>query len=170
MGGALVTLTWGELLTGARVGVDRRVAALKAGSRPRYDPPPREAWGHDVGGALAELAFAKGAGLYWPAAAERDKDAGDVGGYHVRSTELDTGSLVLQRDDNPAALYVLLVGQYRHWRIVGTLWGVERAALGVWRTDVAWPAFFVPQRVLTPWPGVRPRPAALDGSACHSTG
>lgn len=167
-------LTWEEFLLGAEIGVRRRVNATRAGRRDYFNAT--EPWGREVRGALAELAFAKGANLYWPAATEPDRLTGDVAGFHVRSRLKDHGDLVIRDHDPDGGIFVLMTllserpapGRplceiLLRWRIAGWVRGDEGRRVGR-RVEEDHPAFFVPQDRLHPWTDVSATgaPAELD--------
>jgi len=149
-----IELTRDEFLLGAEAGARRHARALALGRVPRYGPPVPLRWAYNVTGAVGELAFAKGANLFWLPDDELDKDRGDVGGYQVRATDMDHGSLVLQERDADEEVFVLMVGQGCHWRIAGWLTGREGKQKRFWREppEVPYAAWFVPQSELHAWP------------------
>lgn len=106
--------------------------------------PPDVAWGRDIQGAIAELAFAQHLGIFHVPSDALDHATGDVAGFHVRSVYRATDHLAVRPTDAASAIYVLLVGADRHWRIAGWFTGTEAkdggtesrywyAPWGVWR-------------------------------------
>jgi hypothetical protein len=64
----------------------------------------------DIIGALGELAFAKGAGLEWPASVNAPKHAPDVlPDWQVKTTDRRSGKLIVRRDDNSAHKFALMI-------------------------------------------------------------
>jgi hypothetical protein len=59
---------------------------------------------------LGELAFAKGAGLEWPASVNAPKHAPDVlPDWQVKTTDRRSGKLIVRRDDNSAHKFALMI-------------------------------------------------------------
>ena len=60
-----ISLTWPEIMLGVDAGVMRRVYALKSNKRGVYGASDESAWDNDINGAIAELACAKWANVFW---------------------------------------------------------------------------------------------------------
>lgn len=139
-----VQLSWTEVAVAARIGETRYMRALAAGRVPAHGIPRAEAWGAHIEGACAELAAAKGLGVYWPMTIEPDH-GGDLGlGIHVRSSPRADACLILH-DTDADGLYYLVVGETARWRVAGSARVPEARDRGYWRFDVRSPAYFIPQ-------------------------
>ncbi len=145
-----VRLTWTEVARGAWTGIYRHIKARQK-NRVHINGRPLDPWGVDIEGAIAELAFAKWCGVYWPGSTDPDRDDGDVLGYGVRSTTHEHGCLLLHECDADAREFVLLIGESRDWYVAGKLKASEGKRSSYWRTDTGRPAYFVPQAVLEPF-------------------
>jgi hypothetical protein len=145
-----VRLSWGELQVGAFAGVMRRVVNLHDGHVHRWRYDAGEDWQIGIEGTLAELAVAKALDRYWTPVARYGRDVvADVGRrYQVRSTPRLDGCLIVHDDDPDDHLYVLVVGTAPELRIVGCILGDAAKRPEFWRTDVRFPAYFVPQVAL----------------------
>ena len=105
----VVTLSLDELRQAAWVGVARTLRAInKARREPHGHPVERGEWEISIHGAAAEMAVAKTLGLYWGDDRKLDY-GGDVCSYHVRSTDLSDGHLLLYERDPDDAYFVLVV-------------------------------------------------------------
>ena len=105
-----VTLTWPEVVLATNAGTMRRISALKSGRvdlQPDACPP---SWDRDINGALAELAVAKWAGVFWSGTIGRI-DLPDVGRLEVRSKVKDGDRLVIRPDDKDESIYVSVLVQ-----------------------------------------------------------
>jgi hypothetical protein len=114
-------------------------------------------------GAHAENAFRLWAGLplsqwtHYRSGNPRDIGEPDVGRFEVRSTRHHDGRLPVHHedpDDWPFALVYIYTEPPNPWRF-GMAGYLECAADGkrqeYWRTDVRYPAFFVPRHSLRSW-------------------
>lgn len=146
-----VELSWGETCFGASVGARRRARAVAANRYTKVETPPLESWGRNIEGALAEMAFAKATNLYWVPTDDLDKAIGDVGGFHIRSTDNETGSLILRPDDSDVGWFVLMVGRGNRWRLAGMLRAADGKQDRYWRREPFPSAWFVPQGALKPF-------------------
>jgi hypothetical protein len=169
-----VTLTWSEVAIGARVGESRCLRNRANGSAHRHGKAAGADWSGDIEAACAEMAAAKGLGVYWPITATPDDDRhGDLGfGIHVRHCARADGRLILHRDDQDVGLFILVTGAVPTFRLCGFL----AAAAG--KQDEWWcdptgddrPAFFVPQDALHPIDGLvalRPVPPPASWSSAY---
>jgi len=149
-----VRLTWTEVARGAWTGVYRHIKARQRRREQTYGMSTLNQWGMDIEAAIAELAFAKWCGVYWPGATDPDSDVGDVAGYGVRSTSRDDGCLLLHDADPDARRFVLMVGDTRDWRVAGVLEAGQGKCAQHWRADDpsrnVRAAYFVPQGALEP--------------------
>jgi hypothetical protein len=92
-----VKLTRNELLWAANVGIRRHAENLELGRRDRYGAGV-DGWEMHIAGAVAELAFSKGKGLYWSGA--HVFKASDLKDWEIRSTHHAEGRLILHPDDH----------------------------------------------------------------------
>lgn len=144
-----VTLTWAELAEAAREGTQRRIRAMARNSTATRDFTG-DLWSNDIEATAAEIAFAKAADLYWAPQSKPDWD-GDVGAWQIRNTRHEQGKLIVYREDSDLARFVLLVGRAPVFRICGQILGREAKQDRWWATDLARPAFMVPQDALAPF-------------------
>lgn len=159
-------LTWSEVAIAARIGEARTIRNRARGNGHRHGKAPGADWSGDIEAACAEVAAAKGIGVYLPVTTTPDEDRhGDLGyGLHVRHSDRDDARLILHRDDQDVGLFILVVGRSPIYRLAGFL---EAAAGKIerWWSDPTGDgraAFFVPQSELHPIAGlVIPRPVRL---------
>jgi hypothetical protein len=139
-----------ELVIAGIVGVLREVSALNRSRPTAHDCDESNAWTYHVEGAAAELAVAKHIDRYWrPLTRSQLRDLpGDVADVQVRSTPRSDGSLIVHRRDLDDARFYLVVTALPSYRIVGWLLGRDAKQERYWRTNVAHPAYFVPQSEL----------------------
>src|SRR5262245_47960371 len=102
-----VVLTWPEIRMAAEIGTSRRLAALAKQSAPRNGCPQSNAWGRDIEGAAAEIAFAKDRNLYWPATVNTYHARADLGDYEIRHTHHGDGRLIIRAEDSDTSAFVL---------------------------------------------------------------
>jgi len=121
--GAEEFLTWTELFMAALVGLRRHIGALQAGYEDRIHT--EDGWGAHIEGAAAEKAFAKLTNCYWSESVGTFKSGGDVGAIQVRSTKHLRGHLIVYADDNPDAIFVLMVGEAPHHHFAGGMRGAH---------------------------------------------
>lgn len=147
-------LTLAEVYGAAQIGVMRQVASMQSDSQPRAGGPDMP-WQANIEGALAERAFAKFLGIYWPGTVNAHS-APDVGPYEIRCRHREGDPLIIRPNDKDDATYVLLIGQNGRYRVIGSILG-RLAKRPEWfgnptsKTNRP-PAYFVPQAALTPWP------------------
>lgn len=144
-----VVLERHEIEMVAAVGVRRRCASLDR-LADRHGYSGENAWEQDIQGAAAELAVAKATNRYWDGSFNTYK-RGDVGSVQVRSTKRPDGCLIVRPSDPADAVYFLVVGEIPEFTVVGWIMG-ENAKLERFEKAPGGrpPAFFVPQRYLTP--------------------
>ena len=151
-----VKLSASEVLLCAQVGCLHHVTRLYGGSSDKhgFERSGMDPWGTVIESRAAEYAVAKTAGTFWIVQALADpRGARDVTGWHVRSTALPHGSLILHEDDPDDARFVLVVGQIPSLRIAGWIIARDGKTDAYWRGDpgVRRAAWFVPQPALIPW-------------------
>ena len=154
----IVTLTPGEVAHAKRIGASRQRMHEEAGHADAKVMRTSGASVH-VLGALGELAVARALGLRWDGAFFPDAEwqawrvnGHDVSSLEVRSTPRAGGRLLIQRDDEDHAPFVLVRGHaHPQYEVVGWLWGGEGKRAEWWR-DVGYgrPCFFVPNERLLP--------------------
>jgi len=100
--GEIVTLTPGEMLMGANVGVMRNLNAIVKGYEDKHGFEEEEQWEVNIVAAQAEVAVAKYLNLYWSGATSF---AADVGGLvEVRSVAAEYKRLLVYKtsaDEKP---------------------------------------------------------------------
>ena len=72
-----------------------------------------------IDGALAEMAFAKHSGLYWPPTVRGKEDRPDVPPFEVRGTRNIVGGNLLIKPDDRRGLYVLVLIHTDWFEVVG---------------------------------------------------
>jgi hypothetical protein len=155
-----VVLTWSEVAIAARIGEARTIRNRAKGREHRHNHPQPGAadWTTDIEAACAEVAAAKGLGVYMPIATTPDEDRlGDLGyGIHVRHSERDDARLILHPDDQDDGYYVLVTGLAPTYCLPGFIRGDEGKVERYWcdPTGKKRPAFFVPQNELHPIEGL----------------
>lgn len=145
-----VELSWTELRLAVLMGGDRNIRTINDGRHRGGGQPEEDGWTDHITGAIAELAVAKAFNLYPSLGAKPDTVEGDAGRFQVRSTTRLSGSLILQTYDGDDECFVLVVGRPPCLDIVGWIRGGDGKRPEWWRTDVRYPAYFVPQAALRP--------------------
>lgn len=105
----------------------------------------------DGASAVAEALVAEATGGKWisDGVVPDPVDAGDVeGGIAVRWTARVNGCLIVHEEDPDHLVQVLVVGEPPRITIVGKMLTAQAKQPQWWRTNVPYPAFFVPQREL----------------------
>lgn len=146
-----VTLSYGEQVAAATIGVQRQLEAIRAG-RPDTHGFEGLGWDLHVEGAAGELALAKACGVYWPASVNTFRDGEDVTGYEVRTRSKPYYDLILRPNDDPEKRYVLITGKMPVYQIRGWILGKDGMQEQFWRTiaNSREPAYFIPALSLTP--------------------
>jgi hypothetical protein len=148
----VVTLDPTEIFYAGMVGVQRQVEALRFGSADAHGYSGEHPWQVHVEGALGECAFAKASGQYWGRTVNTFKVGGDVGRLQVRTRSKSHYDLLIREDDRDDDWFVLVTGQAPTYVIRGGCFGrfakqeKYRQAYGARE-----PAYFVPQKDLTPF-------------------
>ena len=150
----VVTLSWSEVAWAAREGCQRAIRAMSKGRvRPGSNKKRRGGrWDHDVEAACAEVAVAKHLRAYWAPDPALDY-AGDIGGgWHVRSTDLPKGCLIVYREDPDDGKFALAVGTVPTFRLPGWIVAADAKRTDWWESDkLDRPGFMVPQTELAGW-------------------
>ena len=149
----LVTLTWTECRVAVTAGTHRRLVNLEKRSHEVYGQvADGTQWDVDIEAVAAEMAAAKGLGLFHGLAdSAADDRAGDIApGVQVRHTRRQNGSLICHDRDPDDHRFVLVVGSLPTFRVVGSIMGAKAKDKRFWRTDVRTAAYFVPQSELAP--------------------
>lgn len=146
-------LQWSDVYLAAHVGVMRFVYARRSGRTQVYGQP-RDDWGADCNGALAEYAWSKLTNQYWSAFDRQFLSLpGDVGQVQIRSTRLANGGLTLHPKDRDEQVFVLalidLFSKPVTVKFVGWIRGLDGKAERFWdKTKMKRPCFLVPQSEL----------------------
>jgi len=119
-----ISLTWPEIMLGVDAGVMRRVYALKSNKRGVYGASDESAWDNDINGAIAELACAKWANVFWSGHVGITT-APDVGPWQVRSKIVRGHRLVVRPTDEDNAVFVSALVQIPSVFLCGWLFGHE---------------------------------------------
>ena len=150
-----IELTWSELITGAMVGVMRRVQSLKRaykGAQKRDLGAPQ--WQRDIEGALAELAVHRCLGIYWPCSLDWIRKGKTVAApdmledIHIKGTAHANGRLIVRPEEDPKeGRYILVIHKNdRVKTIVGWINGADAASPDYLdNPNSAGEAYFVPQ-------------------------
>ena len=104
----MVRLDFHEAFSAATAGVIRRLESRYRGRKDKMKPGD-PVWDADIEGVMAEVAVAKMLGVYFAPTIRSFKDA-DIGKLlQVRQTSYPNGRLILQPNDNPDHVYILVV-------------------------------------------------------------
>lgn len=104
----------------------------------------RERVGDTVIGALGEMAFSRCTGQPWPLAKDPTRRLADVGGFELKSTSNPNAAIRLS--DQEAArkqdrVFILALGFWPRWKILGWAYGHEVRDRGTWRDDLPDPCW-----------------------------
>lgn len=146
----IVTLTRGEMLYAARVGVERQVEAIVHGRRPRYPyADAAEPFGRHVVGALGELAVAKARGRYWSPVHDEPHGKPDLDRVEVRSSCHADACLRVYEADTAPFYALVIVEALPEVRLAG--WAERSLVLasGYWRPQRS--RWEIPQGALKPF-------------------
>ncbi len=104
----------------------------------------------DYWACCAECAAAAVLGVFWPMGINTYKAEDLAGGYQVRSTDITDGCLIIRPDDDPNALYVLVVILGSNlFRVFPAIWGYGARKDEYWRTPNGRPGcWMVPQAAI----------------------
>lgn len=112
-----------------------------------------ERWANSILGALAEYAACKGLGIHWGSGF--DGIHGDDGrGLQFRATHHDPAHLIVNEADTvkwPDSWFVLIIGHWPEFRIVGGILGRDAKREKWFRADARPAAYWVPMSELEPW-------------------
>ena len=147
-----VSLTWSEVTQAAVVAVMRQVANIRDGRKDAHGLGPTTAgWGIHVEGCCGEMAAAKALGVFWTGALGnlRSPDIGQR--IQVRASTLRDARLILHKDDDDAAAFVLVIGTIPEYLLAGWVLGADGKQESYWTDPKGGrPAYFVPQARLRP--------------------
>ena len=148
-----ITLSSAELTQVGILGVMRRISALENKRKPKRGIKPETEWQADIQGMVGEYVLAKYFDKFWtPVVGKLDTNIGDVHGYQVRATPWRNGHLIINEDDPPKDIYILITGE----NTVGFTWWVRGWLVGGDGKREEWwgskqknrYAYFVPQAEL----------------------
>lgn len=148
-----VILTPEEMKLSAEIGRARNDASIGAGYKDTYGLSASTALQKHIEGARGECAAAKALGIKWQADVHSEGgglNKSDVGKYEVRSTPRLGGSLILHDEDKDDRIYILVTGKDNVYFVRGWIQCKDGKNKNYWRTDVRYPAYFVPQSALNP--------------------
>jgi hypothetical protein len=147
-----VELTPRELAMAVNVGMQRLVASTEAGLNhaSTYHRSFLKRLEEETVGACGEIAFSKAFGKYWSPSVNTFHDIADVGtDIEVRSTRLDSGSLIVRDNDAGDRWFVLVTGEPPLMTIRGRILGSEAKKPQYVRDPHGHrKAWFVPQEAL----------------------
>lgn len=140
-----ITLTWAEVLAAATVGLMRQIAALKANCQDKHGFAGL-GWSEHIEGACGECAAAKALGVYWQPTINTFSRGSDVAGYQVRTRSRSDYDLLIRDNDDPAKIFILVLGRCPTYEVVGWLRALD-ARRQEWRQDYGerGAAWFVPR-------------------------
>ena len=148
-----VTLTWFELELAAYVGMRRRLYSMREGRVERFQAESNagwgDGWGRDIEGAAAEMAYAKARNRYWGGHIDTFREP-DVAKVEIKHTVRPDGCLIVQPEEPPETLLVLVTGRLPVLTIRGAMLASYAKRPEWFRQNVPKPAYFVPQSALTP--------------------
>lgn len=155
----LTVLTLEQAREAYRCGLARSAAGRARNGQHRYgwNPPPDQQRDTDGESAVAELLVSVALGMPWTSnGVVPDADGTDVGGsVSVRWTPRTSGSLIVHEDERDDIGAALVVGRSPNQQFMGTILVKDAKRPEWWRTDVRYPAYFVPQTALEPPRGKR---------------
>jgi len=149
-----VILTQAEIVMAKAAGKLRRSESIRQGLIPAHGCS--ENYGSllkmDMEGAAAEMAYCKYRRIYFSGVVNNFKEA-DVGSLvQIRSTIHENGCLIVRNDDDEYHYYVLVVGEIPRFGMAGWIKGVDAKRRRFVRSpNNRPPAYFVPQKELTPF-------------------
>ena len=118
----VVDLSWPEVMQAINVGVMRRVYAVKARKVGVYGAREASAWDNDINGAIAEMACAKWANVFWSGTVGVTT-LPDVGRWQVRSKLAAGERLVIRPDDADDEIFVSALVQIPNVTLCGWMLG-----------------------------------------------
>lgn len=151
-----VALTWQEYLAAADVGLRRFASSSRSGHNhaTTYDRDFLKRLEEETVGACGEIAFCKWKGIYYDFSVDTYHSIPDVGVFEIRSTVLDSGSLIVRDNDADDRIYVLCTGRPPLMKMRGWILGGD-AKKDEWVRNPHGhrPSWFVPQHELNRWNG-----------------
>lgn len=110
----------------------------------------RERWAQAIHGQMCEHAAAKFFRLF-PNASVEGINGDDPGGLAIRGTAWETGALIVNESELPAAdakKFVLVVGHWPQFRVAGWIYGREARVAKYWKPRERPASWWVPQSAL----------------------
>lgn len=154
----IITLDQAEVMSGVYTGALRFYEAQTKGFSNGPDGANPN-WDMSIEGALTEMAYAKFRNVYYghPVNNFKGPDVGE--NVQIRSTHIETGSLIFRPADHETDYYVLVVGRMPTYRIVGWMLGADCKQEKWFRAPNGRPAaWFVPQQALNTFDGASVKP------------
>jgi hypothetical protein len=148
----VIVLERDELRHAALVGIDRRLDSIAKGRRGNHGFDRDDFWRIDIEGAAAEAAVAKFLGVpYAPDTTKLDSKTGDVqGGYQVRSTKYDSGSMLVHNSDADDHVFILVTGENGKYKLRGWRYARDCKHPKLWKDYKGRGSYWVPQSMLLP--------------------
>ena len=146
-----ITLLPHEVILAAQVGRRRHFQAVMEGKKDRhgFDGDPLRI---HVEGAAGEMVVSRALGIYWDGSVGTWK-ANDLPGIQVRTRSEHWHDLLIRRDDDLTARWVLVTGKIKlpTYRVHGWVYGHEANKRDFLKTHGGRPpAWFFPQSLLRP--------------------
>ena len=143
-----IVLTESEITIASTVGIKRQLECIRNKLQDKHGHDGA-GWNLHVEGACGELVVAKALGLYWDGSVNTFKTGDDVPGLQVRTRSKDWYELIIRKDDDPDAKFVLVTGVCPVYRIHGWMLGSD-AMQEKWLKEYGGreAAYFVPQDAL----------------------
>lgn len=126
-------------------GVQRRLGHLFRNTQHKNNLARSDApWDLDIESTMAELAVCKHFGHYWSGIVQ--VGAKDAGPYQVRSTSYKSGKLLIQKDDDPSDVVILVVNDCPRFHLIGWICVGDAQREKYWTEKVKGrPCYWVPQ-------------------------
>jgi hypothetical protein len=123
-----IRLTTDEILAGVVVAANKKITSDRRRAEGRASRSPEHyqerngvynTWDNEIESALAEIAVSRWRNRYWMGMYVSGGAGTDAGNAQVRWTERHDGHLILYKEDNDDAVFVLVTGRSPDFRIVG---------------------------------------------------
>jgi hypothetical protein len=150
-----IRLEWAEIMLAVSAGTMRRIFALKNGKCGVYGASDEAAWDNDINGAIAELACAKWANVFWNGTVGITT-LPDVGKWQIRSKVIDGHRLVVRPTDADRQIFISALVQLPIVSLCGWLFGAD-AKNAHWLKEYPPkpPMYFVEDQYLQPMETLR---------------
>lgn len=152
MNSPIVRLTEGEVAASLLIAAVRRLESNRSGREDNHHGK-KDPWMDEIDGAAAEIAYCKFRGQFWSPGVNTFHGADHGTKIQIRSTQYDTGCLIIRpKEDPPSHYYVLATGHIPVFQIRGWILGKAGMLPQYLKSPNGRPpAYFVPQSLLTPF-------------------